>query len=172
MGVDEAASQAKVLHVARDHGPEELALIDVALTRPTYTGAMAIWDPSDVQKLVLAQADPLRPGLSNVAGYQTPIAGREDGGIVLEMGAGGVRQPAVLAPGLIAAFPVRSIRHIGLNQPVRLTAGAHGGTLALDGERTVVLAKRESVQVTLRRDGPWMLEPNKIFATLRHPVPE
>lgn len=158
------AVQSKLLHVELSPGLEELALIDVALTRQNYTGAMAVWDPDDVLALVLSRADAVRPGLSNVGGFFEPVGVQDDFGLYLELGSGGGVVPAVMAPGLMATFHVQSQCHIGFGEPVDLSPGDGAGSLALDGERTVVLTPGQSVRVTLDRDGPWVLDPERILA--------
>lgn len=168
-GIDReaAAQRAKLLHIDLPDNPEHVALIDVALTRQTFTGAMAIWDPDDVLALVLAQSDAVRPGLSNVAGYDHPISFEDDFGLFVSFGEGGTEVPSVLAPGLMAPFFIRESREIGFNQPIGLSREGQGATLALDGERTVILPAGQIACVTLRRDGPWTLDPTRIFAHLR-----
>ena len=154
---------AKLLHVELPGGREELALVDVALTRQNYTGAMAIWDSLDVYELILAMADGVRPGLSNVGGYLDPVHPLDDWALRLTMRDGGRKAPAVLAPGLMAWFSVERQARVALEEVVTLTASGQGSSLALDGERTVVLQKGQAAQVRLRRDGPYMLDPARIL---------
>ncbi len=160
----EVGNRAKLCHVSLPNGHEELALIDVALTRQNYTGAMAVWDPDDVQALVLAVADAVRPGLSNVGGYESPVASADDFGVHLTLGEDGPPTSAVLAPGLMAPFVIQAARRVAFDEPVLLTAGPDGATLALDGERTVVLKPDETATVRIRRDGPLVLDPARILA--------
>ncbi len=159
----QVGQRAKLCHITLPRGNEELALIDVALTRQNYTGAMAIWDPDDVMALVLTAADPVRPGLSNVAGYQHPLGFGDDRGLYLAMGPEGAPVPSVLAPGLVASFRVAEARSLNLDEPICLTAPERGGSLALDGERTVVLRPGDAVTVRIRRDGPLVLDPSRIL---------
>lgn len=158
----ESGNRAKVLHIALSNGAEELALIDVALTRQTYTGAMAVWRSEDVDTLVLTRADTLRPGLSSVGGFLHPVDFLDDFGLAIRIGPQGSWTPAILAPGLMSGFLVEEVSPLDLGQSLELAARS-GGTLALDGERTVVLSPNESVLVTLERDGPWILDPQKIL---------
>lgn len=167
MALEAVAERSKLLHVQSSSGDEQLALIDVALTRQTFTGAMAVWNSEDVRTLVLARAATVRPGLSNVGGYLMPITAHDDQGLVVRMGRGGTRVPVVLAPGLMATFPVASYEPLAFDSPVSVKVGSRGGSLALDGERTIVLSKNSTVRVTLRRDGPWILDPVRILAELR-----
>lgn len=163
MELGEGAARAKLLHVTT-RGKEEIALIDVALTRQNFTGAMAVWDPEDVLELILARAEAVRPGLSNVGGHLTPVLFEDDFGLQLRLGENGTAVSSVLAPGLMADLLVTGEHRIAFDQPVTLTAGPKGGSLALDGERTVVLQAGQSAQVVLRRDGPWTLDPVRILA--------
>lgn len=167
MDPDAVGARAKLCHVSLPGGREELALIDVALTRQNYTGAMAIWDPTDVGQLVLAVADAVRPGLSNVGGYHHPVGFADPGGLHLVMGEEGEPIPVVLAPGLMTTFSVRSARRIAFDETVELRASAQGGTLALDGERTVVLHSDTAACVQIRRDGPFVLNPARILSLPR-----
>jgi hypothetical protein len=167
----DVATQSKLLHVALPDGVEEMALIDVALTRQNYTGAMAVWDPNDIQTLVLSRADAVRPGLSNVGGFDTPVGVNDDFGLYLTLGIDGRAVPAVIAPGLMATFYVQYQRHISFGDTVELRPQEGGGSLAFDGERTVVLNRGQSARVTLRRDGPWVLDPVRILSASKRPVP-
>ena len=166
--LSETGIRAKVIHVQSERDPETLALIDVAFTRQRYTGALAVWHADDVSALMMAVADPARPGLSNVGGMVSPVAPEEDEGLALTLtdspkAAKTVR--AVLAPGLIQSFSVAHAERVGLGRSVRWSSDA-GGTLALDGERTVVLAPAETAVLEIRRDGPWFLHPGRV---LDHP---
>lgn len=158
---------AKILHVTLPDGQEEMALVDVALTRQTYTGALAVWNPRDVLALVLARAEALRPGLSNVGGYYHPVGFADDFGWMFKLGRGGPVVPSVLAPGLVAKLSVQEQSRVAFGEPIHLKAARQARSLSLDGERTVVLRSGQSAQVVIRRDGPLTLDPQRIFRALR-----
>lgn len=160
----EVAIQSKLLHIQTEQGHEELALIDVALVQQNYTGALAIWHAEDVDTLVLAQADPARPGLSNIGGFFRPVMPWEDRGLILERMPSNraYQQASVLAPGLTTLFTIGRHRTLELGESVVLSR-SQGGSLALDGERTVVLKPGEEARVSLRRDGPFVLDPAKVL---------
>ncbi len=161
----DTATQAKLLHIQSEREPEQVALIDVALVRQRVTGALAVWNARDVVALALAVADPVRPGLSNLGGMIAPVSPEDDFGLVLAVESGEGRPAAVasvLAPGLMRSFQVKSVERMWFGQTVTW-APEQGGTLALDGERTIVLAPDEGVRLALRRDGPWFLDPDRIL---------
>ena len=159
---------SKVLHLTRERDSmpvEDLALIDIALVRQTFTGALAVWNPEDVRALWLAVADPMRPGLSNVGGHVSPVAAEEDAITWLQLGSEGSYEVAhgALAPGMMARFLVNGHQRIPLNHTMSIEAPTDGGSLALDGERTLVLTPGETVTLVARRDGPRYLYPQRIL---------
>ncbi|NMP21332.1 ATP-NAD kinase [Sulfobacillus sp. DSM 109850] len=160
---NEVGTRAKLIHVGLPGGREELALIDAALTRQNYTGAMAIWDANDVSSLILTVADAVRPGLSNVGGFRYPLRPEDPGGLFLRMSPGSPEVPAVLAPGLMGGFPVAEVRRLDFDEALVLASPETGATLSLDGERTVVLRAQERAQAYIRRDGPFVLDPGRIL---------
>ncbi|MDA8194335.1 MAG: ATP-NAD kinase [Thermaerobacter sp.] len=156
--------RAKIIHV-RVGGHEDMALIDVALVRQPFTGALAVWRADDVEALILGIADPARPGLSNVGGFVSPLRPEDDFGLFMALAADddevpGV--PTVLVPGLMATMRVRGFSQLAFGQTVSVSRPA-GGTLALDGERTVVLHRGETAEVWVQRDGPYVLDPVRVL---------
>ncbi|CAB1127910.1 Acetoin catabolism protein X [Candidatus Hydrogenisulfobacillus filiaventi] len=167
----EVGWRAKLLHVRTPSGVEEVALIDVALVRQPFTGALAVWHAGDVETLVLAVADPTRPGLSNIGGLVAPVGPEDEHGVWLDLdgpGQGRLRRDAVLAPGLLDTFWVRSHGTLPLDgERVLARRDGQGASVALDGERTVVLRPGEEARVRIRRDGPWIVDPARVMAVLR-----
>ncbi len=161
----EVGYQAKLVHIHQESGHEELALIDVALVRQAFTGALAVWHADDVERLLLSVADPVRPGLSNVGGFVHPVFPDDDVAMHVIFGTKGPKPQqilAVMAPGLMTPFEVSQAEVVPLGQTV-MWIREEGGSLALDGERTVVLRRGEPVWLTVLRDGPFMLDPKKIL---------
>jgi hypothetical protein len=161
---DGAAERQKLLHLTTDTGVEDVAVVDVALVAHAYTGALAVWHPEAVEDLVLAIADPVRPGLSHIGSRLHPLTGSDNYGLRLVLGESPSTKvvDAVLAPGLMGRFSVARWETFAFEQPIRMVAEA-GGSLALDGERTWVLKPGSAVSVRLVRDGPYILHPERIL---------
>lgn len=158
---ERAGRTVKVLVVATAGGDEDVALVDVALVRTAYVGALAVWDAGAVQSLVLAVADPTRPGLSNVGGFVAPLAAGDDAVLALELDGGPVF-PGVLAPGTVGRFGVRAHRRLPLRTPVLLRPD-RPATVALDGERARMVRPGEVVRVYGDRRGPIVLDPRTVL---------
>lgn len=143
---------------------EEVALIDLAWVRRAYTGALAVWEPEAVAALLLTTADATRPGLSNIGGQLEALSAEEDAALWLELGEAGQGREvaAILAPGLMARFAVRRRERIPLGAWVEQVAEADM-TLALDGERELVVASGARVRVAVERSGLWVLDPARVL---------
>lgn len=151
----EASRQVKTVHVSVDGEKDDLALIDAVLLDEAFVGARAIWSPVRLKTLVLARAEPAVVGMSAIGGLLHPLPDSVDGGLVVEAGPGGHVVTAPIAPGLYTEVPVRTFRQVGLGE----TVGVCGpGVLALDGERERRLKPGQSAGLTVRRDGPLVVD--------------
>jgi hypothetical protein len=134
--------------------PEETALVDVALVSDEWVGAHAVWDAERLVEALVAGGDPTVPGLAGVAGMAGP-ADAAAPGVHLRFGRPGRRMLAPLGPGRLTPLWLREIRHVGVGEPVTMRGP---GTLALDGERELVLRAGEEARVHLAADGPRVLD--------------
>lgn len=150
------ARRAKTITVAIDGEQDDLGFIDVVLLRGDFIGAPAIWDPSLIQRIVVARAEPAAIGVSAIGGLLCPLDDASGGGVVVDVGEGGpltVRAP--IAPGLYEPVPIRDWRRLKKGKRVRLEGP---GIIALDGERERRLMPGQTASVSIRRDGPWVID--------------
>ncbi|MBE0610516.1 MAG: ATP-NAD kinase, partial [Dehalococcoidia bacterium] len=151
----EASRQVKLVHVSIDGEKDDLALIDAVLLDEAFVGAKAIWSPARLKTLVLARAEPAVVGMSAIGGLLHPVPDCADAGLTVEAGPGGPEVMAPIAPGLYAPVRVRAFRQIELGEPVHVQGP---GVLALDGERERRLKPGQAATVTVRRDGPMVVD--------------
>lgn len=132
----------------------DLALVDVALLRGSFTGSRAVWNPAQLIELVAAIAEPHSVGLSAIAGRMASSPRREAGGVHVRFGAGQlVRAP--IAPGLYENVEVSVVQRMRRGDTVELRGP---GTLSFDGERDVVLADGTVATAQLTDDGPRIID--------------
>lgn len=155
----------KRLRVTGD-GIDEIALVDVALTRQPGTGAGAVSDGDDVSDLWVAFAEPGTIGLASLAGLSHPVSRDDPWGLHLRLG-GGRTLLAPLLPGVVQAVAVAAAQRLwpGVPQVVDVAAG----TLAIDGEREIELDARRPLHVALELGGPRTIA---VDATLAHAARE
>ena len=158
IGLDAVGRPAKVLHIDI-HLPDgtferDIALVDVALIDAARTGARAVVRAEAIRTVVAAIAAPASTGLSSIAGRLQPIARHHPGAVVVQLGHGrAVRAPIV--PGAFADLLVARVDELADGESIELTGP---GVLAYDGERERVLPPGAIATVTVRGDGPVVID--------------
>lgn len=156
------AYRSKWLEICIEGKESDMALADVAVLDGQALGSRAVWEPEGLQQAVLTRAEPKTTGISSIGGFIQPLSPLEPGGMHIQFGKPLVcRITAPLAPGLLATFGVESIRKISAGEVV--TIQGKQCIIALDGEREILLRSDQSAQITLRQDGPWIVD---VFKTL------
>ena len=169
---EEVVRPTRRLDVLVDGQVVDLALVDVAFSRERFIGSRAIWDPAAVRELVLATAEPGCIGLSAIGAHLDPIGRDTPEGLYLRLAdppahgrpaeAPKITVVAPIAPGLVAAVGIREFRRIAVGEEVALEEAA--GSLALDGERELVLRPPERASVRLSAAGPRVLDVRSALA--------
>lgn len=159
VGRDAAAYRSKRLVVAVDGRELDCALVDVGLLKSQFVGAGAVWDMASVRHLWVTRAAAHNVGLTSIAATQGIIGPRERWGRWVTLGERSEPGPlAVLAPGLVEPAPIVASQELHQGRPCVVELN-EPGVLALDGEREHTLRPGAHLQVTLRLDGPWLLDP-------------
>jgi len=138
--------------------PRERALVDVAALSGAFVGSRAVWNIHDLRQVIVTRADPASIGISAIPGVVRPISIDEPVGLTMTLSAqGSQRVLAAIAPGIIGEVGIAAVRVIELGEQVPVDAH-RPLVLALDGEREVVLFESDSAYLTLRGDGPWIVD--------------
>ncbi|MEM7287025.1 MAG: diacylglycerol kinase family protein [Actinomycetota bacterium] len=156
LSLDDVAVPAKVIHVEVDGGPDDLALVDVVLVAGDFVGSRAVWHVEDVVAAVFAIADPASIGLSAIGASSVPTTRDDDRGVFVRTGPGGSEVRAAIAPGTFADVSLEVAEALSLGETVVFSGP---GVLAFDGERDHVLGHGDTVRLTVRRDGPLVIDP-------------
>ncbi len=154
-----------------------IALVDVALVRSGWIGAHALWDPMLLVEAVVARSDPALTGLAGLGGMISPLDAEPPRALHVRFGPTGSIVIAPLGPGQLAPVGIRDWRVLALGESVELGESTAAGdrpapsdrrpiptdedgrlTLALDGEREIVLEPGMRASVRLTADGPRVLD--------------
>ena len=154
----DATIVSKALHIHVNGEPRDLALVDVAVSRERYVATRAIWDLDTVYEVFLTRAEPAGIGLSSIGGRLHPLSLADVGGLRYRL-AGRDNEASVsatiiapVAPGMVE--PARISAWGLLQEGVPVALEQRYCTLALDGERSLVLSPDDAVEIVLARDGP------------------
>ena len=164
VALGEVSRHAKVIHVALDGRPGDIALIDAAATNDRFVGARALLDRDRLLLAVLATATPTAVGLTSVGGLLCPVRGSEDTALAVRFAT--ATQPAAhrvrapIAPGLFQDFEVAAVDHVAFGTRVTVEGPA---VLAFDGERERTLARGQRATMEVRRDGPRVIDVDRVL---------
>ncbi|MCG3207677.1 MAG: hypothetical protein FOGNACKC_01277 [Anaerolineae bacterium] len=130
----------------------DMALVDVVACSDLWIGSRAIWEPSHIQEIVLAQAVPGGIGMSSIGAGLQPVTPQEPHGLYVAVGQGQGRVLAPVAPGLVAEVDIREHRRLAIGEEITLNPQVC--TIALDGERSIEVYPGQNVTVRLTNHGP------------------
>ncbi|MCG5073821.1 ATP-NAD kinase family protein [Paraburkholderia tagetis] len=156
-----------------NRGREEIALVDICVSRQPFIGARAISDSSDIESLFLAFAPPDGIGLASIGGAWAPVGRDAAHGLHMTFshasargreGEGeGVPLIAPIAPGRIERLTMRTCERLEVGMALPLDADH--GTLAFDGEREIEPARGDRYEIALDWSGPLTVD---VARTLRY----
>ena len=155
LALAEVAERAKVVRVRYADGAESLALVDAGLLRDDFVGSLLALDPAKLETLVLARAEPASVGLSPLGGLIVPCGRADDFGVEVVCGAGGRALLAPVSPGIYRTALVASVRRLAFGEVVEVKGP---GVLAFDGDRERALTPGERAELSVLRDGPWVID--------------
>jgi len=112
--------------------------------------------------VVVAQRLPAQIGFMALAGNLPLDGAPHESGLVIEIHPSAPTVLAPIAPGLIV--PVGVQRHAPLRAGERVEVSGGPGTIALDGEREVVMRRHDRVAIRLQPAGPRVINPQQVLA--------
>lgn len=153
----EAADISRRVKVLRVQGPagSDVGLIDAVLLRRDHVGNLLPFDADRIEQIFLTRAEPNSIGMSPIGGLIHPVFAEDDHGLLVKTGTEGEPLTAPLSPGLFRQIGIVSVSEVDFGAEVSF---AGPGVLALDGDRDIKLQADDLASVTLRRDGPWVID--------------
>ena len=185
VAVDDVSAPTKLVHVDVVLAPQnrssdrwdrrsgvsdepDIALIDAAAVADPFVGSLELFDPATMQTLMLTRADPSAIGFSAVGGLLHPVSDADDHGLFVALCEPGVapkRLLAATAPGHLAVVGIGHHRVVGLGESVTIDGPT---ILAFDGERKRRLLEGDRATLTIRRDGPRVIDVGKAMRLAAH----
>ena len=150
-----------MIHVANHEGDIDLALIDAVAVNDPYVGSLELFDPETMVLAILTQADPIAIGFSSVGGLLQPVTGEDDHALLVRFASiGSGRDEMVIkaptAPGHYASIGIHEVSTLPFDETVAVNGEV---LLAFDGERKLRVRKDQTVYLSVRRDGPQVIDP-------------
>ena len=144
------------------------ALVEVSLIAAGFVGSRAVWDVGSLRQIFVSRAQPTNIGLSSIVGVLHPISATDPHGACTVISTGGREVLAPIAPGSLPLVGVGEVSELEPGVPYRVQDG-RPATLALDGEREIVLYDGDKATVTLDLEGPWIVDVERTLTqAVRH----
>ena len=142
-------------------GVTEIALIDAVLLRNDFIGSLLPFAAEDLSTILLTRAEPASIGMSPIGGFLLPTGHHDDHGVLAECSTTADQWINVpISPGLHADIGIQCVKKVELEETVEFTGP---GVIAFDGDRTLKLASGESASARVSRDGPRIIETDRIM---------
>ncbi len=155
---------AKIIDVEIDGEREDLALIDAAFTSDRFVGTRALLAPERLRELLLTRADPAAVGMTSIGGLLKPVTAEQPSGLSVSLSATRKRGSRVLqapiAPGYFQQVYVTGCKKVAVGSSV---CWQGPGVIALDGERERFLRPGQQARLTLRRNGPKVIDTDAVM---------
>jgi predicted polyphosphate/ATP-dependent NAD kinase len=172
LDLQKVSTVSKVLDVYVDGEYQNLALVDVALSRERFVATRAIWDLSTLYEVFLTRAEPSSIGLSSVGARLQPLSLADEGGLHYVLGGANevvdeqrksgngkgdtLTVLAPIAPGVVAEVPIARWQTLKDNE--RVSVERRHCTVALDGERAFTVTPQQQIEIAVRRSGPRVVD--------------
>ncbi len=137
----------------------EVALVDACVSTAVDVGSRALWTGTSLRELYCAFGEPHGIGLSSIVGRLRPTRRTDPHGAAVMLADPASATHTVLAPlapGLLQPVGVASVAELLPDRPQ--VVAERRGTVAVDGERELEFGPDDRVTVTLRRDGPRVID--------------
>lgn len=144
---------------------EEIALVDVCVTRHQHIGARAVWEADTITELFVTFAEADAIGLSAIAAAVATVPREGDQGLRVICGPTGQPVLAPIAPGVLAELGVTRAEALVPGTEYRIEPLM--GSVALDGEREIELDGRTPAFVSIDTRGPLTLDVPATLAAAR-----
>lgn len=158
---DEASERAKIITATFENGEKDIALVDALFLQGDRIGNLGPFEPEFMKTLVLTRAEPDAVGMSPLGGLLCPASAADDFGVRVDFcghNEGGRLLRAPVSPGLFRSAHILSAQRLPLSHETTI----HGpGILAYDGDRERKLAEGENASITVERNGPWVINPQR-----------
>ena len=141
----------------------DIALVDVAFIEEDFIGSKAVWNPEKIMMLYVTRAYPGSLGLSSIIGVRKIVDPWSELAEKAEIGSkNGEKAFSMILPGLVSEFSIKKLTKVFPNQTEYISREKKY-SISLDGERQIIVGVSDTVKITLRLDGPWFVNTQKVL---------
>lgn len=153
--------RCKRIHIDKQE-EHDIALIDAVVLRNDFLGNLLPFEADNLADIILTRAEPASIGISPIGGFIEPTGLHDDHGVYVHCDQSASRKLEIpISPGLHQQVGITNVRKLPLGESVKVKGP---GVLAFDGDRTIKLLESETASIRVERDGPRIIEAEKVMA--------
>lgn len=156
----ETCRRDKRIEIFKDDVLLDIALVDCVISRQTFVGSKAIWNPADIQRVIVSRAHPASIGFSTIVGVKQLVCHEDDFGASVDVNTGNNNLVAPIAAGKMKPILIGDPVLHNLDESFQMIA-EYNGIMALDGEREIPFKKGDSFCFKITRNGPYRVNIRK-----------
>jgi len=162
VAAEEVAIPMKKIKIGAEDIEIDSALIDAVVITESFIRSKAIWNWEKLKQIVLTQAKPGSIGISSIGAALYLVDCQDKFGLGIELGPGGEKVKAPIAPGLIVEVEVKNYQVFALGEklPIRFSPSI----ISLDGERELEISESDLLEMSLEMDGPRFVDISKTIS--------
>lgn len=148
---------------------KDIALVDIAVVEEAFIGTRALWKSAGFRELFTSFGEPGGIGMSAITGLIAPVSRSDPYGRHIRLAPAATADTRIavpIAPGLIETLGIVDVLPLLPDTPTPIKKTA--GSLALDGEREIVITPQDNVTITLRLDAFQCIDVKNCMDTAAH----
>lgn len=150
----------KSIKIVRNGEREEVAIVDAAINRLPNIGTKVVKDLDDIEQVITCISAPHLIGFSALVGSLVHNTQEDDFGHRIVLGEEGMRNMAPVNSGELTLFTYSELNKMELGETLHYNC-SYEGSVALDGERTLLFSKGDTLAITIERQGLFQVDVEK-----------
>lgn len=140
----------------------DIALVDAVITDLPYVGSRVVTNVDDIKEVVVCRCSPDFIGFSAIVGSISICEDDDDFGYRLKIVKDGETTLTSVSSGKIEEISYSGLEKIDIGNEY-VYCPDFDGTVALDGERTVVFRKGDQIKFVINRNAPFKADVRKVL---------
>jgi len=145
--------QDKIIEIYKNGEFIDISLMDAVISNEQYIGSKAIWDLSNIKKVIVSSCHPASIGFSAIVGVIKHIDEKDDFGAALEINSGNNKFMTPVSAGKVSEIISGDLELIKMNESIKWEFDFKG-IIAVDGEREIVFNNGDLFEFKITRNGP------------------
>jgi predicted polyphosphate/ATP-dependent NAD kinase len=130
----------------------DTAIVDAVISFDNCIGSRAIWNTDEIDEIIVCRTKPYAIGFSSIIGCQKNCGDDDPYGWRTKLDVNGIEITPLFGAGQVISLRTTEPTKMPLDHEY-VSRKEYCGTIALDGERTVIFREGDQIKIVITRDG-------------------